>query len=165
MKLKKLIAPLAAAAVLAVIGLNVKIQTPEEYYAEKPQAVTEDTDWVILTVEYKSVCSSRELPRELEKDGVMIDGEKYVLQRGDSVFDVIERALRSMDMPCDHTLGSNTYIRGVGGLYEFDFGPMSGWYYTVNGDAPKVSCAAYEPVCGDEIVLKYVTDLQEEKVR
>ena len=51
----------------------------------------------------------------------------------------------------------NYYIEGIAGLYEFDFGNLSGWTYYVNGEWARVGCSQYVLKDGDHILWKYVT--------
>ena len=51
------------------------------------------------------------------------------------------------------------YVSGIGNLYEFDFGGLSGWVYSVNGRMPSVSCGEYVLSDGDKIEWMYTCDL------
>lgn len=48
------------------------------------------------------------------------------------------------------------YIEGIGYIYEFDCGDMSGWLYYVNGKSPSVGCSLYYLKSGDEILFYYI---------
>ena len=52
----------------------------------------------------------------------------------------------------------NIYVSAIGGLSEFDKGPMSGWLYLVNGNKPNVGAGAYKLAAGDKVLWKYTTD-------
>ena len=47
------------------------------------------------------------------------------------------------------------YIVGLGGLSEFDFGPRSGWMFSVNGSFPNSSAANTTLSAGDTIAWRY----------
>ena len=51
---------------------------------------------------------------------------------------------------------NGAYIEGIGNLYEFDVGELSGWMYSVNGSAPNVSCGKYVLKDGDTVSWYYV---------
>lgn len=51
--------------------------------------------------------------------------------------------------------GTMVYVRGIGDLYEFDRGAMSGWLYEVNGVQPTVSAGAYVLQAGDRLQWLY----------
>lgn len=152
MKLKDMAFFGGAAALIALAALTVDIKTPYEYYALHPAAVTEDGAYVTLSVDCSAVA---EKSSELPESGIMLEG-RYALAAGESVFDVADRALRYEGLSFDYSGGRSVYIKGIGGLYELDYGAMSGWIYTVNGNSPEIGCGEYEPKSGDEIAFVYV---------
>ncbi|WLR51912.1 DUF4430 domain-containing protein [Bacillus tianshenii] len=58
--------------------------------------------------------------------------------------------------------GSNIYVVEIKGLAEFDYGPKSGWNYSVNGDYPSKSAGAYQLEDGDRVVWKYTADYDDD---
>ena len=85
------------AAVAAALLLTVDIQTPAEYYAAHPTAITKDGAFIELRVDSSAVPDG----------GVLLDG-RYALAEGDSVFDVVERVLRAEGISLDYSGGSGT---------------------------------------------------------
>ena len=55
--------------------------------------------------------------------------------------------------------GASVYVKGIGHIYEYDFGPLSGWMYSVNGETPSVGCGSYKPQPGDYIEWRYSLSL------
>jgi hypothetical protein len=55
--------------------------------------------------------------------------------------------------------GGGAYIRGAGGIYEFDCGAASGWMYRVNGVFPNAAVSAYTLQPGDAVELLYTCAL------
>ena len=53
----------------------------------------------------------------------------------------------------------SVYIEGIGNLYEFDGGPLSGWMYSVNGVFPNVGCSGCDLHDGDVIAWRYTCEL------
>ena len=51
------------------------------------------------------------------------------------------------------------YIVGIGYIYEFDFGDLSGWIYYVNGVSPSIGCDQYVLKDGDSIRWLYSLEL------
>ena len=51
------------------------------------------------------------------------------------------------------------YVRGIASLCEFDFGDLSGWTYTVNGERPSVGCGACTLHDGDRVMWLYTVNL------
>lgn len=58
--------------------------------------------------------------------------------------------------------GASTYVRGIGGLKEFDYGGNSGWLYMVNGIKPSYGAYSYKLNDGDTIKWYYTTDYTKE---
>lgn len=54
---------------------------------------------------------------------------------------------------------NSNYIEGIGNLYEFDCGDLSGWTYSVNGWFPNYGCSRYKLKDGDKIQWRYTCDL------
>jgi len=81
---------------------------------------------------------------------------------GESVFDVLLRVTRDLGIHMEFRedgMYSGQYVEGIGYLYEFDGGPLSGWMYKVNGQFPNYGCAAYAVQDQDAIVWVYTCDL------
>lgn len=75
---------------------------------------------------------------------------------GLSAWDVLEQAAADAGLPLEyHGVGNMIYVVGIGDLYEFDRGAMSGWLYEVNGRQPNVSSGAYTLQPGDHIRWVY----------
>lgn len=105
-----------------------------------------------------------EEPSALEGGLVPDDGILYSREiefsPGESAFDLLKRAMRDAGIPMEFTSspGGGAYIEGIANIYEFDFGDMSGWTYSVNGEYPQLSCALWEVGAGDRIVFEYATE-------
>lgn len=52
--------------------------------------------------------------------------------------------------------GKMVYVRGIGDLFEKQYGNLSGWMYKVNGNSPNVGAGSYTLSDGDNIVWYYV---------
>ena len=78
------------------------------------------------------------------------------------MFDVLQRVCRAqgIHMESNWTPAYNSaYIEGIGNLYEFDCGNLSGWMYSVNGVWPDYGCSGYTLRDGDTVVWSYTCDL------
>lgn len=51
--------------------------------------------------------------------------------------------------------GSSSYVTGIGGLSEKDYGSKSGWMYYVNGAAPNKGSSSYKLYDGDVVIWSY----------
>ena len=106
------------------------------------------------------------LPEEKQtlvpEDGWLLHETTVTFTEGESVFDVLQRVTKEQGilMEASFTPGYNSsYVEGIGNLYEFDAGPLSGWTYQVNGVSPGVGSSSVLVCAGDQIVWMYTCDL------
>jgi len=98
----------------------------------------------------------------IPKDGIIFEGENIVFYEGESVFDVLLREMNNnrIHLEFTKTPGYNSaYIEGIGNLYEFDCGELSGWLYRVNGKTPGYGCSSCTVENGDVIEFLYSCNL------
>ena len=101
----------------------------------------------------------------LPEDGVILEEETVSFDEGESVFDVLYRETRDKKIHMEFSetpLYDSVYIEGIGNLYEFDCGALSGWMYKVNGVFPSYGCSKYILCDGDVIEWVYTCDLGED---
>lgn len=104
-------------------------------------------------------------PEKIElvpEDGWILAPVEVSFQQGQSVFDVLMETCKAnkihmeyMDTP----MYNSAYIEGIGNLYEFDVGNLSGWMYCVNEWFPNYGCSRYQLQDGDVIRWVYTCDL------
>lgn len=98
----------------------------------------------------------------LPADGLILPETTVSFTAGESVFDVLCRVTREnkihMEFVNTPVYGS-AYIEGIGNLYEYDLGPLSGWMYRVNGVFPGYGCSGFTLSDGDRIEWVYTCDL------
>lgn len=147
------------AAVCAGIVLLTNFQSTNSFYGKNETA----DGAVSVTL---SVRCDKIIGREgayIPADGCIIPETEYYLNEGETVYDVLVRAVREnkIQMECDGAAGDNTlaYVKGINYIYEFDYGELSGWVYHVNGTAPSVGCGAYRLSDGDVIEWIYTLEL------
>ena len=90
----------------------------------------------------------------IPEDGVILNLTTVNIKRGSTVFDVLQKAARDnkVHLEYNYTPAYKTYyIEGIGNLYQFDAGNLSGWMYSVNGKFPGVGCSGYKVNDGDSI--------------
>lgn len=95
-------------------------------------------------------------------DGVFLPETEVSFTEGESVFDVLERVCKAnkLHMESSFTPAYNSaYVEGIGNLYEFDVGALSGWMYAVNGWFPNYGCSQYVLQDGDTVEWHYTCDL------
>lgn len=95
-------------------------------------------------------------------DGVLLPETTVAFSEGDTVFDVLQQVCRAQGIHMESTWTpayNSAYIEGIGNLYEFDCGELSGWMYSVNGVWPDYGCSGYTLHDGDTVVWCYTCDL------
>ena len=96
------------------------------------------------------------------EDGVLYEETTCAFTQGESVFDLLLRETRSAGLHLEFVntpVYGSAYIEGIGNLYEFDCGPLSGWVYSVNGEFPNYGSSRYTLQDGDTVVWRYTCDL------
>jgi len=95
-------------------------------------------------------------------DGWLLEAVEVEFNEGESVFHVLRRTCKQQKIHMefeDTPIYNSTYIEGIGNLYEFDCGELSGWKYRVNGWFPNYGCSRYQVQSGDVIEWLYTCDL------
>ena len=96
------------------------------------------------------------------EDGWLLGSIDAVFTEGESVFDVLLRVCTEKKIHMEFSVTpvyQSAYIEGIGNLYEFDCGELSGWMYRVNGQFPNYGCSQYTLSDGDVIEWLYTCDL------
>lgn len=154
---------IVAAVVLVLTGAAawfLDISTAEEYYAQ--QSLTEG-----ITVTVSADCSSAfdyinkvDAGVTLPSDGVVLRQCTVTLADGATALDALAEAARQQKVTIDYIDSwSGAYVRGIGGLYEFDLGSESGWLYSINGDTPSCAMSEYKLNSGDVLEMTYTCTL------
>jgi len=94
-------------------------------------------------------------------DGVLFYGD-VTFYGGESIFNLLRRVTKENKIHFEYQYTpayNNVYIEGIGNLYEFDCGDLSGWLYRVNGEFYSMSCSEYFLSSGDQVELLYSCDL------
>jgi hypothetical protein len=98
----------------------------------------------------------------IPESGYIFENKQVSFTEGESVFDILARECRAAGIHMEYVdtpIYKSAYIEGIGNLYEFDGGELSGWMYNVNGEFPNYGCSKYRPKAGDNIEWKYTLDL------
>ena len=98
----------------------------------------------------------------IPSDGWILGTVEMTFSEGESVFDVLQRACIEQGIHMEYMntpLTGRAYIEGIGNIYEFDAGSLSGWMYSVNGWFPNYGCSQYQLADGDVISWVYTCDL------
>lgn len=129
--------------------------------------LSEAENLITLCVRCDVLCSDASGldPEKLElvpQNGILFEAESVAFTPGESVFDVLNREMRTQKIHMEYVaspLYGTAYIEGIGNLYEFDAGDLSGWMYRVNGEFPRFGCSKYTLKSGDRVEWLYTCDL------
>lgn len=109
------------------------------------------------------------LPKEkiglVPKDGILLPSVEVTFTAGESAFDVLRRVLREEKIHFEYVDASaydTVYIEGIGNIYEYDCGSLSGWMYSVNDVFPGLGCSSYILADGDAVSFRYTCDMGED---
>ncbi len=96
------------------------------------------------------------------EDGWILQPVAASFHQGESVFDVLLRVCQENKIHMEYSdtpMYNSAYIEGIGNLYEFDCGNLSGWMYKVNDWFPNYGCSRYALQDGDVVCWVYTCDL------
>lgn len=168
---KDILALLSLALIIVVLIHGTNIQSVDEYYLTHIDDITPQSETVFISIRCDTVLQNYdELDKVLQSDkyvpqnGVILPETEYVLRPGDTVFDILDRAVRYNKIQmeyqgADKNSYGSVYVQGINYLYEFSCGPLSGWMYQVNGEFPNYGCSKYKLKDGDRIAWVYTCDL------
>lgn len=139
---------------------NATVQTDQQaVQAEKePQ---QETVTCTISIDCKTIADKSKVTNGaildyIPSNGILLSQTTVTVKKGSSVYDVLQKAAGNGGIPVDV---DGSYIRGIGHIYEFDAGELSGWMYQVNGVSPNYGCSSYEVKEGDVIRWCYTCDL------
>lgn len=147
----------ALLAVLLVFFTN--FQSADAYYGEgeSKQNVIGEVTLSIRCDVLVGMTDSKYVP----KDGVILETMNLEIEKGDTVYDVLAEATRKHKIHMESSgVGELVYIEGIAYLYELQYGDLSGWVYSVNGESASVGCGSFEVSDGDEILWEYTLELR-----
>lgn len=155
--------------ILIVVFSGTKIETVDEHYLTHIDDIKEDSETIFLTIKCDTILdnwdkldSALKNEKYVPEDGVILERTEYVLRKGDTVYDILDRAVRynKIQMECIYSNNyASIYVQGINHLYEYSCGELSGWMYMVNEKFPNYGCSKYVLSDGDEIVWCYTCDL------
>ena len=130
-----------------------------EEQKEKKQSCTFSIDCLTILDNAESLDSSKS--SLVPESGFIFGPQNIEFEEGESVFDLLLRITKEnkIHMEFTKTPALNTnYVEGIGNLYEFDCGELSGWTYLVNGEVLGMGSSNALVKKGDVIEWKYTCD-------
>lgn len=160
LKRKKGVVVISAVFLAAAGGVwLLNIQSPSEYYSQQSAGdmkITVSADCSAVLAAMDRIDEGINPASVIPADGVVIAECEVNAQEGAAAFDALIAAAREQRVSVDY-VGSfyGVYVRGIGYIYEFGFGDMSGWVYKVNGKMPDISSGEYVLSEGDVVEFIY----------
>ena len=126
---KDLIALFAIILMIAVLINGTNIQSVDEYYLTHIDDITPDSETVTISIRcdtilrhYDDLDPALRSPEYVPPDGVILPVTEYVLRPGDTVFDILNRAVRYNKIQmeyqgADQNSYGSVYIQGILYLY------------------------------------------------
>jgi hypothetical protein len=94
--------------------------------------------------------------------GVILPKTKVNFNDGDTVLNVLLKAAKKKNIVVEHRgSGAMAYIEGIDNIYEFDYGPKSGWNFKLNGTTISKSSGIINVKKDDVIEWVYSEDFTE----
>ena len=150
----------------------VSSATPEESVTPKPaepeeEQITQTVNTCTISISCSTVLEHMDALTAGKEDLVPSDGwllppMEVTFHEGENVFQILRRTCKQQKIHMefeDTPIYNSAYIEGIGNLYEFDCGELSGWKYRVNGWFPNYGCSRYQVQSGDRIEWLYTCDL------
>lgn len=157
-KLKSYLSVALVAAALLGGVLALDIQLPEHYYGASPG---EGNIVGSVTLDIRCDALAKEYTGEyISADGIILPKTVFFLQEGDTVYDLLTRAVRQHQLHLDASGGDGMqYVNGLNHLYEQAYGALSGWMYLVNGESASQGCDQYRLADGDHVSWQYTLEM------
>lgn len=141
--------PVPSGKPLPVNQEDQKVDNDEEFY------VTISIDCLTILQNMDNLEEGKE---KYVGDGWILKTTKVKCKKGQTVYDILEQVCKAYSIQMENSYtplyGSN-YIEGIGNLYEFDCGNLSGWMYNVDGWYPNYGCSRYVLKAGEAIQWRY----------
>lgn len=146
-----------AALLLVAVLLLTDIQPAADFYAVTALNKSDAIGQVRMSIRCDLVAGQAE---HIPADGIILPETEFPITASDTAYTILTDAARAyaIHMESSGTSGM-MYVQGIGNLYEFDFGDLSGWMYLVNGEAPSVGCDQCMLAPGDRIEWRYTLEL------
>ncbi len=84
----------------------------------------------------------------------ILNKTNITIENNDTAYSILAKAGLTATM-------SGGYVSAINGLEEKEFGPGSGWKYSVNNVYPSASALSYRLKSGDSVIWRYVLDPEE----
>ena len=145
---------IAIIAALLVLAANlISFSSAENYYSSSNE-ISGNTIKTTISITCENVAGEKDY---IPADGVILAKTTVEIAEGESAYDQLVRAAKENSIQFESDDGS--YLSGIGYIYEFDFGDLSGWVFKVNGEYSDSGSSLVRLSEGDEIEWIYSLEL------
>ncbi len=146
-------------AVTALVWV-IRIESPDRFYTAEGHTGGGNVTMEIRCDVILGLPGSEKFPA----DGIIMPVTEFSIEPGENALTLLYDAVKAdrLQIEVDGVSGDvveTAYVRGIASLYEFDFGDLSGWTYTVNGERPSVGCGSCILHDGDKVAWIYTINL------
>lgn len=146
---------------------ELQASKPPEQNPNPPEQPSAEERTCTLSVRCDTIWENPErlnprLSQILPQDGAIYAEQTVSFSEGESAFDLLQRELRAKAIPLEFSktpVYDSVYVEGIGNLYEFDCGELSGWMFRVNGAFLNAGASEYLLQTGDRVEWVYTCDL------
>jgi len=143
-------------AIAAAFVLTTDFQSADSYYSGEAMEKKHPVGHVTLSIRCDAVADRNGENVYIPADGTILDKSTFAIDEGDTVYTVLTDAAREKGLHLETSGPAGmVYVEGIAYLYEFAFGDLSGWVYSVNGQHADAGCDQYRLKNGDEILWQY----------
>ena len=162
-RVKRLLFALISGALAAALVCALNVESASGYYSAEAPQNRASVGSAYLCIRCDTV-AGRATDGSTPADGTILARTEFPIFEGDSVFDLLTAAARQYHIQMEHEGGEGdmAYVNGINYLYEYAYGELSGWIYSVNGETPSIGCGSYALKDGDDVLWQYTTDLGED---
>jgi len=144
-------------------------QPPAE--TEKPAATTappaKNASACVFSIRCDTILSNMSMLNKakqsiLPADGIIMPQTTIEIAENETAFDLLKRVTRENKIHMEFSItpiDNGAYIQGIGNIYEFDCGPLSGWTYRLNGTVMGYGSSLCIIKPGDVLEWLYTCDL------
>ncbi len=158
------------AALAAAVILSVDIRSVKDFFSRGTGSSVSGAASAGIRIDCSTILDHPDqIPQEwldsgmIPADGILLEKDGLTVHDGESVFDLLLEAASAEKIPVEYGGGpaglAPVYIRSIGGIREFSFGPLSGWMFRVNGTFAGSDSSAVKLQAGDSVEWVFTCDL------
>ena len=151
---------LAVAAVLCAAVSFIDIESTEDYYNPSDNEGVE-TISTVIEIRCDTVRGEEDY---IPEDGIILARTEIMMPVGSTAFEQLVEACKTYKIHLESDSSKSgysggAYIKGINYIYEYQFGELSGWMFSVNDSFSSVGAGEYALSEGDYILWQYTKEI------